>query len=94
MSGSLPGTWTGTDTPGEIRPVACENNAEIFRLVILCNLRAIVKKRHVCLIYNRSKYEIEILNKNKLNVKNIELVYKYISEKVKACHVTCDFRAS
>lgn len=24
MSGSLPGTWTGTDTPGEIRPVAWE----------------------------------------------------------------------
>lgn len=45
MSGSLPGTWTGTDTPGEIRPVACGKNAEIFRLVILFNLRAILKKK-------------------------------------------------
>ncbi len=66
MSGSLPGTWTGTDTPGEIRPVACGKNAEIFRLVILCNLRAILKKtlktciENACLIYNRSEYEIEI----------------------------------
>lgn len=62
MSGSLPGTWTGTDTPGEIRPVAYGKNAEIFRLIILCNLRAILKKnkKHIeyaCLIYNKSEYE-------------------------------------
>ncbi len=74
MSGSLPGTWTGTDTPGEIRPVAYGKNAEIIRLVILCNLRAILKKKnteYACLKYNKAEYEIEIFNKNKLNVKNI-----------------------
>lgn len=33
MSGSLPGTWTGTDTPGEMSPIETSN--EICQIIII-----------------------------------------------------------
>jgi len=43
MSASLPGTWTGTDTPGEIKPVAWQT---LRKYLGLCNLRAFLKKKN------------------------------------------------
>lgn len=46
MSGSLPGTWTGTDTPGEMSPAGTERE--------ICQLR--IKKNYIYIKIPRSQH--------------------------------------